>query len=53
MIETNIAGPLGISLDEALRHMEEAYAGAIARALAAHHHQRWDCAGGVRWRRAR
>ena len=35
VIETNIAGPLGISLDEALRQMEEAYAEAIAQALAA------------------
>ncbi len=35
VIETNIAGPLGIPLDDALRHMEEAHAAAIAHALAA------------------
>jgi len=34
VIETNIAGPLGIPLDDALRQMEDAYAGAIAAALA-------------------
>ena len=35
VIETNIAGPLGISLDEALGQMETAYAKAIAEALTA------------------
>jgi N-methylhydantoinase A/oxoprolinase/acetone carboxylase beta subunit len=34
VIETNIAGPLDIPLDDALRQMEDAYAGAIATALA-------------------
>jgi N-methylhydantoinase A/oxoprolinase/acetone carboxylase beta subunit len=34
VIETNIAGPLDIPLDDALRQMEDAYAGAIAAALA-------------------
>jgi N-methylhydantoinase A len=32
-IEAKIAGPLGITLDEALRQMEDAHVGAIARAL--------------------
>jgi len=32
-IEDKIAGPLGISLDEALRRMEDAHTAAIARAL--------------------
>jgi len=34
-IESKIAGPLGITLDEALRRMQDAYAAAIAQALAA------------------
>jgi N-methylhydantoinase A len=33
VIETKIAGPLGITLDEALRRLEEAHVAAIARAL--------------------
>jgi N-methylhydantoinase A/oxoprolinase/acetone carboxylase beta subunit len=33
VIETKIAGPLGITLDEALRQMEDAHVAAIARAL--------------------
>jgi N-methylhydantoinase A len=32
-IETKIAGPLGLTLDEALRQMEDAHVAAIARAL--------------------
>ncbi len=32
-IETKIAGPLGITLDEALRQLEDAHVAAIARAL--------------------
>jgi N-methylhydantoinase A len=35
VIESKIAGPLGITLDDALRQMEDAYAEAIAHALAA------------------
>ena len=34
MIEDKIAGPLGISLDDALRQMEDTHAAAIAHALA-------------------
>ena len=33
VIETNIAQPLGVSLDEALVRMQEAYVGKIARAI--------------------
>ena len=35
VIETKIAEPLGITLDEALRQLEDAHVAAIARALSA------------------
>jgi N-methylhydantoinase A len=34
VVEGNIAGPLGVSVDEALRRMEDVFAATIARALA-------------------